>query len=217
MDYFEYFCSRKIKNGMNLYIRYFDDETVVTNVEDALEFIKGFDNFKITPQFEKDFRDYAQGPMPYPKRYKVRARIYFIVIKTTATTLEEFKANGRGTQAEVEPEEPTAAEPKPLRPKDHILMVLNEPKPGWYEASLTFKRVVLEPDSGKHEYYDNTFVARVKAHSVQECYDRVVAYLQSRPDIDQRSQFPSAKGKNFQYKYLGLKPSDQTDVIDIAS
>ena len=83
---------------MNLYIRYFDDEVVVASVDEALDFIRTIQGFDVTPQFEEDFRQYADGNMPFPKRYKVRPRVYFIVIKTLANNLEEFKANGKGAQ-----------------------------------------------------------------------------------------------------------------------
>ena len=203
---------------MNLYIRYFNDEVVVQSTEQALDFIRGIENFNCTAQFEKDFREYAEGPMPYPKRYKVRARVYFIVIKTTATTLAEFKANGKGAQqalAQQDVEEAAVpqnavaaetAERKPLRQKDQIVLMLNKERPGWYEGTIRFKRVVYIPETGKCDYCDNTFVARVKAVSAQDCYNRMVEYLQSREDVDPRSQFPSPKGKNYVFNYLGLKP-----------
>ena len=192
---------------MNLYIRYFDNEVVVTNVEDALDFIRGIEGFVVTPQFEKEFRDYAEGSMPYPKRYKVRARLYFIVIKTTAATLEEFKANGKHA-AEEEPlaEQDGDAPRKPLRQKDQILMRLHEERPGWYEGTMKFKRVVFVPETGKYDYIDSNFTSRVKAMSGQDCYERMVDYLQSRPDIDPRCQFPSSKGKNYSFEFLGIKP-----------
>ncbi len=69
-------------------------------------------------------------------------------------------------------------------------------------CQLTFKRVVLIPATGKHEYRDTRFVARCKALSGVDCYNRVVDYL--RQHVDNRSQFPSAKGKNFQFSYLGM-------------
>ena len=79
---------------------------------------------------------------------------------------------------------------------------LNEDHPGWYEGTIDFKRVVLVPATGKHEYRDTRFVAQVKAMSGQDCYNRIVEHLRSR--VDSRSQFPSAKGKNFRFRYLGM-------------
>ncbi len=200
---------------MNLYIRYFDDEVVVRSVEEALGFIAGIQGFNMTPQFEEDFRQYVEGPMPYPKRYKVRARIYFIVIKTMAESLEEFKANGKNMQEAKAGEELEGMElqggeviekPRFLRPKEQALLRLNDELPGWYEATVNFKRVVRNLDTGKFDYVDTTFVARVKAFSGMDCYNRVIDHLRTRSDIDPRSQFPSAKGKNYQFTYLGFKP-----------
>ena len=44
-------------------------------------------------------------------------------------------------------------------------------------------------------------MARLKANSGMECYERIVEHLRER--VDERSQFPSAKGKNFKFRYLG--------------
>ncbi|MBP5771607.1 MAG: hypothetical protein J6W75_09645 [Bacteroidaceae bacterium] len=201
---------------MNLYIRYFDEEVVVTSVEEALEFIRGIQGFNVTPQFEDDFRQYVEGTMPYPKRYKVRARVYFIVIKTLASSLAEFKANGKGTigdevllpeaESMVEGDFPPSPARTSVRPKELMQLRLNEEMPGWYEGTIYFKRVVRHPETGKCDYRDTTFVARVKAHSALDCYNRIIDHLRTRSDVDPRSQFPSPKGKNYRYIYLGLKP-----------
>lgn len=196
---------------MNLYIRYFDDECVVCSVEEALQFISNIQGFTITPDFEADFREYAESQVPYPKRYKVRARVYFIVIKTLASTLEEFKANGKAA-AEGHGQDAVMDRRQFMRPKDQIQLRLNDELPGWYEGTVNFKRVVIVPETGKFDYCDTTFTARVKAISAMDCYNRLIDHLRSRSDVDPRSQFPSAKGKNFQYVYLGLKPYDEIAV-----
>ena len=82
---------------MNLYIRYFDEECVVSSAEEAFDFLSSLPGITLDEAFVKDLRQYMDSPMPYPKRYKVRPRVYFIVIKTTATTLAEFKVNGGRT------------------------------------------------------------------------------------------------------------------------
>ena len=199
---------------MNLYIRYFNDEIVTTSIEEALEFIRGIQGFVVTPQFEADFRQYAEGSMPFPKRYKVRTRVYFIVIKTTATTLAEFKANGKGGQmADENVLDPIAETDRPtMSQKQQMQMRLNDVMPGWYEGAMNFKRVVKNNATGKFNYIDTIFVARVKAHSPMECYERIVDHLRTRADVDPRSQFPSAKGKNFRYTYLGIKPYAEINV-----
>ena len=185
---------------MNLYIRYFDDERVVTNVQDALQFIASIPGFNMSPAFIKEFTEYAEGPSPFPKRYKVRPRLYFIVIKTNATTMEEFKANGKN-KADKD------GEPRFEQAKDRLPFAntLTRELPGWYEATIFFKRVVVKPQTGKCQYIDTEFSARIKAYSGIDCYNRIIDH-RTRSDIDQRSQFPSAKGKNFKFKYLGLKP-----------
>ena len=82
-----------------------------------------------------------------------------------------------------------------------IATSLTEETAGWYEGELDFKRVVMIPATGKHEYRDTHFVADVKAMSGQDCYNRIVEHLRER--VDNRSQFPSSKGKNFHFRYLG--------------
>ena len=193
---------------MNLYIRFFDDERVVTSTDEALEFISTFQGFNVTPEFEADFRQYAEGEVAYPKRYKVKSRIYFIVIKTTAATLQEFKANGKhATTAKDDGPAPVL-----LKPKDIIEQRRNQERPGWYEGFIMFKRVVFVPETGKYDYIDTSFSALTKAWSPMDCYNRLVDYARSRADIDERSQFPSPRGKNFKYEYIGLKPISEMNI-----
>ena len=178
---------------MNLYIRYFDEECVVSSAEEAYDFLTSLPGITLDEDFIKDLRQYVESPMPYPKRYKVRPRVYFIVIKTTATTLAEFKVNGGRTQSLAGGEEKKAS------PR----FSLND-RPGWYEGEILFKRVVPIPGTNKFQYQDTRFKARCKAHNMQECYERIVDHLRSRQDVDPRSQFPSVKGKNFSCSYIGM-------------
>lgn len=147
----------------------------------------------MNPALEADIRDYVQSDVFYPKRYKVRPRAYFIIIKTEAATMQDFKDKKalRTPAAEGRERQATAAN----------FLHLAEERDGWYEGKLDFKRVVLIPATGKHEYRDTHFVARCKATSGMDCYARIVEYLRGR--VDNRSQFPSAKGKNFSFSYLG--------------
>jgi hypothetical protein len=178
---------------MNLYLRYFDSETLVQTVDEAIDFLKGIDEVGMNPVLEADIRDYAASDVFYPKRYKVRPRVYFIIIKTEAATMEDFK------------------EKRALRPsgenhgKDRAVasavLKLTEEREGWYEGIIDFKRVLMVPGTGKFQYRDTRFVAQVKAMSGLDCYNRIVDHLRQR--VDDRSQFPSAKGKNFKFVYLG--------------
>ena len=59
---------------MNLYLRYFDRETLVTSVDEAIEFLRDIDEVGMNPVLEADIREYAESDVFYPKRYKVRPR-----------------------------------------------------------------------------------------------------------------------------------------------
>ncbi len=189
---------------MNLYLRYFDREILVHRIEDAVAFLSEIPGFEADEYFVNDFVSYVNGPVQYPKRYKVRSKAYFIVIKTKAATLEEFKANGAAAPAGAGAVAPAAA-PAVVRERRDAL---HAERIGWYEAAITFNRVLANPQTGKARYFSTEFVARVKAVSPQDSYDRVVDYLRHREDVDERSQFPSIKGRNFHTTYLGLYPEN---------
>ena len=156
---------------MNLYLRYFDRETLVSTVDEALDFLRSIDEIEMTPLLEADIREYAESDIYYPKRYKVHPRVYFIIIKTDAATMQDFKE-----KKAVHPiNEMEAKAPVPA------LVRLNELREGWYEGVVDFKRVLLIP-----------------------------ATDHLRDKVDERSQFPSAKGKNFKFRYLG-KAKDQVN------
>ena len=181
---------------MNLYLRYFDRETLVSTVDEAIDFLRGIDEIEMSPMLEADIREYVASDVFYPKRYKVHPRVYFIIIKTEAATMQDFKEKKAVHAPELNPA------PKPAAP---ALVRLNEIRPGWYEGCIDFKRVSQIPGTGKFQYRDTQFVARVKANSGMECYERIVDHLRER--VDDRSQFPSAKGKNFKFLYLGKEKS----------
>ncbi len=176
---------------MNLYLRYFDRETLVSTVDEAIDFLAEIDQIGMNPVLESDIRDYVASDVFYPKRYKIRPRVYFIIIKTDAETMQDFK-------------EKKAVHANPVeekRSQSPVLQKLNEENYGWYEGSMDFKRVLLVPGTGKFQYRDTHFVARLKANSGLDCYNRIVDHLRDR--VDERSQFPSAKGKNFKFRFLG--------------
>ena len=193
---------------MNLYVRYFDNETVAGSVSEAIDFLSSlnipdFDNDKT---FAKDLQDFADSGVTYPKRYKLRNHSYFIVIKTTLATLAEFKAhNARSLTAELNAIEG----PKPKSKSPVNANAVTAKAYGWYDGTLIFKRVLSIPSTNKFQYKDVTFRALVKAESPMDCHSRIVNFLKSRGDIDLRSQFPSAKGRNFIYRYIGEhRPKD---------
>lgn len=180
---------------MNLYIRYFDTEVVVEDATQALDFLSSIPEIDVDDFLVNDLTQYYNGNMPYPKRYKVHGRNYFIVIKTTATTLEEFKENAGSTRNnKIGNQERKEQEERDLRAF----------RPGWYDATIMFRRVVQMPHDGKCQYFDTNFRVRLKACSTLDCYERVCDHLRNRHDVDSRSQLPSVKGKNFSCQYLGM-------------
>lgn len=180
---------------MNLYIRFFNKEFLAHNIDEAIAFLNSIPDVHVDDALKEDLTSFAENAATYPKRYKIKPRVYFIVIKTTAETMEEFKAKSKKDESA----SVTAAE----QAKNERLLVLTQNNPGWYEGSLTFKRVIPIPGTGKFQYRDTLFVARVKANNPEECYSKIIHHLRNRQDVDLRSQFPSVRGKKFSYKYLG--------------
>ena len=176
---------------MNLYLRYFDNETLVYTVDEALDFLSSLSEIEVTRELAADLREYAASNVLFPKRYKVRSRVYFIVIKTEAHTMQDFKDKKAVRNKSAMVAEAKASEQKRL----------SEQLTGWYEGTLDFKRVIIN-HLGKCEYRDTTFTVQCIVDSQLDCYNRIVEHLSSR--VDRRSQFPAAKGKNFRCKFLGL-------------
>lgn len=178
---------------MNIYARYFDQETLATSFEELLDFLTEIPEIPVTNDLIEAVRSYMESPMPYPKRYKVRPRVYFILIKTAAQTMEEFKSY-RDAESDFE----EIATPKPeFKERGEGGQF------GWYEAALTFKRVVLIPGTDKCQYVNTTFSAFIKAGSAIECYQRIKTYLENSKEVDARSQIPSAKSHYFKCEFLG--------------
>jgi hypothetical protein len=177
---------------MNLYIRFFDDETLVHSVAEGLEFLSNLEDVEVNDEIATELGKFMSSSVMYPKHIKVQGRSFCIVIKTTANTLEEFKAKGASGLLK---EEKAA--------QKEMVKQYGKPQPGWYEAKIVFKRVILMPETQKAQYVDAPFACKVKAESVQDCYDKMISHLRNRQDIDPRSQFPSIKSPCFEFNYLG--------------
>ena len=182
---------------MNLYLRYFDKETLVQSVDEAIDFLSRIDEIGMNPMLENDIRDYVASDVYFPKRYKIRPRVYFIIIKTEAATMQDFK-DKKALRSNLDNDNDNVRKEHQVSP---VLLKLNEEHYGWYEGVVDFKRVLMVPGTGKFQYRDTRFVAQVKANSGLDCYNRIIDHLRQR--VDDRSQFPSAKGKNFHFRYLG--------------
>lgn len=184
----------------NLYIRYFDREAVVTSVDEAMDFLCSIREIKIETNVADRISAFLESGNMYPFRLKVSYSNYVLFLKTDANSLDEFREieEMRRSQKIDEHSRPMSIAEK----KKSIMDELKTINPGWYEGSLLFKRVVMVPETGKFEYQDTRFTVRCLAECALECYERMIDNLKCRRDVDQRSQFPSAKSSNFSYKFL---------------
>ena len=184
---------------MNLYVRYFDYETLATNMNEVAEFISSIKEINVDENSLARVKNFWESDNAYPFRLKVSFSNYVLFLKTEAHDLPEFKYL---EQLRKENKGDGVAPQTMSEKKRSLLDALNEPKEGWYEATLMFKRVVQIRTTNKFQYRDTRFKVRLKAASPMDCYNRVVEHLRNRQDVDPRSQFPSAKSANFVYTFL---------------
>ena len=184
---------------MNLYVRYFNKEALVATVEEAVEFLQSIQDIRVDQNMIARIRTFVEGASVYPYHLKVSYSNYVIIIKTEAASMEQFKE----FQAQKDAAKDVSISQLPVQDRKRtVIELLNEERQGWYEAKLVFKRVVLIPETSKFQYKDTVFSVRCIANSGMHCYNRIVEHLRSRQDVDPRSQFPSAKSANFQFKFL---------------
>lgn len=184
---------------MNLYVRYFDTEYFATSFDELCNFLASIDEIKLSAIMIDELRNYVEGPSNFSRRFKTQGKNYFIVIKTTAQNLDEFRSLGNSAQEN---------NIRKNEEKSRMQDLFNEQKVGWYDVYLQFRRVLQLPGKGKCQYVDTDFEARIKASSIQDSYNKIIDHLRNRADVDGRSQFPSIKGKNFRSIYLGMNPLD---------
>ena len=183
---------------MNLYVRYFDHEFLAKTVEEALDFIASIGEIKLESNAAARIITFLNSSNLYPFRLKVSYSNYVLFLKTEAETLEKFKEEEALRKEQKSDRINSMAEHK-----KSVIDALNEEKIGWWDASLLFKRVITIPETGKCKYADTRFRVKLKANSALDAYNRITDHLRNRPEVDSRSQFPSAKSSNFQYTYLG--------------
>ena len=185
---------------MNLYLRFFNDEVLVETAQQAIDFLRSLPDLNVSDALCADLVHYAESKNRFPKRFKIGSKLYFIVIKTTAKTMEEFKAYVPTTTNVVAEDGEQAQEDEV---KTEVRIDYETEQPGWYHLTMRFKRVILDEESVKCSYVDTDFEVKLKAESVQDSYNRVVDHLRNRFDVDERSQFPSIRGRNFKAEFLG--------------
>ena len=194
---------------MNLYVRYFDHEYLAKSVDDALEFLSSIPEIKLESNAASRITTFLNSSNLYPFRLKVSYSNYVLFLKTEAENLEQFKEEEALRKEQKIDRVSTMAERK-----KSIIDALNEENIGWWEAGLTFKRVLIIPETGKCKYVDTPFRARLKAVSAIDAYNRIVDHLKSRPEVDPRSQFPSAKGEKFEYQFIGEDESTEEEAVN---
>lgn len=192
---------------MNIYARYFDQDILVYSFDELMDFLSSIPEIPINQRLIDDIRAYVESDMPYPKRYKIRPRVYFILIKTSAQSMEEFKSHRKdsGAEADAAPVLNSIGNvPENILNKKELKAAqLAQETEGWYLGTIVFKRVIQIAATSKFRYQDTEFQAYVWAHSGAECYNRIIVHLKGRSEIDLRSQFPSAKGSNFKFEFVG--------------
>ena len=143
---------------MNLYIRYFEQDALATNMDEVVAFLETVKDLKLTGDVINRVNSFYTSTNQYPYRLKVGYSNYILFLKTEAQTLEEFKEMER-----LRNEQKSAGTYVPEKKKS-VLEIMGEENPGWYDAVLVFKRVVPIKDTNKFQYLDTRFHAKLKAH-----------------------------------------------------
>ena len=183
---------------MNLYVRYFDREYLAKSVDEAIEFLQSIEDIKLESNAASRIHTFLNSTNLYPFRLKVSFSNYVLFLKTEAETVEQFKQEEAQRKEQKIERITTMAERK-----KSIMDALNEEKIGWWDTTLTFKRVVTMPDTGKCKYIDTRFRVKQRAKSAMDAYNHIIDHLLYRPDVDPRSQFPSAKSDKYEHLFLG--------------
>lgn len=185
---------------MNLYVRYFDHDTLATNMDEVASFLGTLRDVKVNDDMFNRIEAFVHSDNVYPFRLKVSYSNYILFLKTDAKDLVEFKYREKQRKQQQSENRMTMAEKKRSQ-----LQMLSQEQEGWYVASVMFKRVIMNPETGKCQYVDTNFRARLRAMSALDCYNRVIQHLKNRQDVDPRSQFPSVKSNNFHYEFIGTE------------
>ena len=196
---------------MNLYVRYFDKETLAMSVDEAMAFLASIPEINVDTNAAGRIAAFMAGDSVYPYRLKVSFTNYVLFLKTPANTLEEFK---HMEQMRKEQKGDARVGSTAQDRKRSVMDILMDEHPGWYEGTLMFKRVVPIQDTNKFQYKDTRFRARLKARSGMDCYNRIVNHLRNRQDVDPRSQFPSAKSVNFSFRLVKEQEDEASAVAE---
>lgn len=177
---------------MNYYARYFDSEGVLPSPQDLVDFIGSIPQITMTEELSDAILKFCSDKTSFPRHFRLPNKNTFIVIKTNAATLDEFKT--RGANGGAMPVEENNV------PKQ---TAADEIRPGKYDVKMTFRRAVVNPETRKCFFVEETFGVEMLAQSQRQCFDVVIDYLKNHPDVDSRSQYPSIRSSNFQATLVG--------------
>ena len=180
----------RFKNDMNYYARYFDSEGVLPTPQALVSFIASIPQILMTEELSEAILKFCADKTSFPRHFRLPNKSTFIVIKTNAVTLDEFKT--RGANGGV-----IAVENKELKqaPVDEI-------RPGRYEVQMVFRRAIVNPETRKCSFVEETFEVEMLAQSQRQCFEVVMEHLKNHPDVDSRSQYPSIRSANFSAKLI---------------
>ncbi len=184
---------------MNLYIRYFNHEALAHDVAEAMAFLVSIGEIRVDKNVEDRVGEFWESENTYPFRLKVNYSNYVLFLKTDADSIDEFHRLEQENKA-------VRTDGKPLSNSERKrvqLEALSTANPGWYEGTVVFKRVVVDPVTNKCRYIDTPFTVRCKAESPMDCYNRIIDHLKSRPELDPRCQYPSVRSSSYTYKFVG--------------
>lgn len=170
---------------MNYYARYFDSEGVFHTPQALVDFIASIPQIIMTDELAAAMLKFCEDKTSFPRHFRLPNKHTFIVIKTNASSLDEFKTIGANGGV------------MPTEAKEAKGTAVDELRPGKYRVSITFRRAVVNPDTRKCNFVEERFEVEMLAQSQRQCYDVVIDHLKNHPDLDARSQFPSIRSVNF--------------------
>jgi hypothetical protein len=170
---------------MNYYVRYFDSEGVFPTPQNLIEFLSNVPKILMTEELADAILKFCEDKTSHPRHFRLPNKSTFIIIKTNATTLDEFKL--RGANGGI----------VPIECKESIPSSIDELRPGMYNVKVNFRRALVNPETKKCGFVDELFEVEMLAQGVRHCFDVVIDYLKKHPDVDPRSQYPGIKSSNF--------------------
>lgn len=175
---------------MNYYARYFESEGVFPTPQTLVDFIASIPQIMMTDELSEAILKFCADKTSFPRHFRLPNKNTFIVIKTNAATLDEFKTRGANGGA------------MPVEIKETKQGPADEINPGKYEVKMVFRRAIVNPETRKCSFVEEIFEVEMLAQSQRQCFDVVIEHLKNHPDVDPRSQYPSIRSANFSARLI---------------